>query len=151
MSAATFREGDVVRYAPERDWCRDTTATVERRRDGLVLLDTYWTTDRPVLSTIEAATAKVLFNLNDYERVNHRSDFERYAPDDRRELSTQHGHCPRFYVRKGAQPHVPTILDNYRRDVEDAERMVASAQASLEGCRRVLAMYEAEHPESVTA
>lgn len=92
-TTTTFKPGDVLRYAPYRDHCRQTSAFVTE--DGTPL-DTYWGTygdgQYGHLREEELASAKVVFNVNDYEALDQYSSGSRlrwltFHPDDRRTSS----------------------------------------------------------------
>jgi hypothetical protein len=103
----THKPGTVVRYRPERTWCREGTAIAD---DNGLLYDTYWHSGQDVLSDAEAASAEVLFHLDDYEEIDRyqrmSSTWESYHPDDRRVITSQHRLQKRWLIRKDAVPHL---------------------------------------------
>ena len=146
-----FKADDVVRYTSERRdrWCREGTAIA--CGDDAILVDTFWGgygSDSHVLTPDERATAEVLFNIADYDeldRYNHGSEgtWRKYAPGDRTVITSQHGLQRRWFVRKGAQPNLPTQIQNAREAVAQAEEKLSSAQWWLDSARRELAELEA--------
>lgn len=127
LSAAPLREHDVVRYTPERTWCRDGMAKAVRRSgDRIVLCETYWRSqgDDSVVAPMEY---EVLFNLGDYQLVKQ-YQWEEFAPSDRRLIRAQHGHCPEFYVRRGATKSHEQIVANAREALAEAEERLRSAE-----------------------
>ena len=58
----TFVPGDVLRYLPRWTHCREGVAIVQ---DNGVAVDTYWSSDRAVLTDEELATAERQFNVGD--------------------------------------------------------------------------------------
>jgi hypothetical protein len=148
---AEIRPGDVVAYVPDdrghgqRWWCREGTAIASEQDGKIVLHDTYWGSggnDR--LTPSEVETAKVQFNLNDFERVGDQWRWERYAPSDRAVVTSQHRLQHTWLVRIGATPDLPTQVANARQRVADAEAKVESARNSLDWERRQLAELEAK-------
>lgn len=150
-SVQTFVMGDVVSYFPDerydRWWCREGTAIVEIRDGQVLLFDTYWgfgpSSDPHRLTPTEIATAKVQFNLHDYDDVRDEWRWERFAPEDRAVITAQRGLQRRWLVRKGASEHLPTQVENARERVREAEAKVASARSSLAWEQRQLAELEA--------
>ena len=145
-----YAVGDVVDYdtltRPNR-WCREGTAIGTATRDGRVILcDTYWSggSETHVLTDAEIATARLRFNLGDYDeldRYSHRSPvmWKTYAPADRQTVTAQHGCHTRWFVRKGASPDWATQIANAREVVAERELDVASAQRQLDWAREDLA------------
>jgi hypothetical protein len=149
------RDGDVVKYLPdarfERWWCREGTAIGNVGQDGSTLLvDTYWGahgSDPHVLTTTEIAGAELVFNIADYDELDQYASYSaekwaRYAPADRREITSQHGLQRRYFVRRGAREDLPTQIANARERVDDAESEVRVAQHNLDWRRRELAALE---------
>ncbi|SIE37803.1 Uncharacterised protein [Mycobacteroides abscessus subsp. abscessus] len=152
MDYYTPRPGDVVRYTPSTNWCREGIAIAQDQlntRNGIqrhVLLDTYWHlgTETHVLEDNEAATAEFMFNLADYdelERYSHESPrkWEKYAPDDRQLITSQHGLQKRWFIRKGAKPDWATQIENARQVVTDRKRNLDFAQSDLRWANEDLA------------
>ena len=147
-----YTPGTVVRYAPDPSrhdpmWCREGLAIAEKRRhDGrVVLADTYWGSgsETHIVRDDEMASIEVLFHLDDYEELDRwRPDVQRwktYAPEDRQRITMQHGLQQRLFIRKGAQPDMPTQIANAEEKVREAERAVESAEWRLEWARKDLA------------
>jgi hypothetical protein len=145
MSAPELRPGTVVEYQSERPngWCREGMAIADDRGR---LVDTYWESagDSHFLTDAEIATAKTLFNLNDCIELPRGSErtWESYALEDRHVVTSQHGLRRRLFVRTGAEPHLPTQIENARAAVEKAERDLESAQRQLGWKRDDLAKLE---------
>lgn len=155
-----IHEGDVLRYDSERPdrHCREGVAVVVKYGDRLAAKDTYWNAGGRVdsmcdhiLTDTELETAEFRFNLfNDVNEVLQFSDhattteWEKYAPEDRFMLTSQHGHCRSYYVKIGAVPSLDTQIENARRAVESAEQKLRSAQSWLEGRRIELVELEAQ-------
>lgn len=138
--------GDVYRYEPESTWCRDGWAIAEKRPDGrVVLADTYWLTDRVVVTP---ANPEFQFNLRDYDEITHR-EWERYAEADRRYIPKHAGLSTVYLVRKGARPDLATEIEAARERVADAEQEVGIAEFRLRIARSELAALEerVERPE----
>lgn len=147
----TLRAGDVLRYTPERGnrWCREGLAEVSffnGNRDW-ILCDTFWNCgDRYVLTTAEIKSGEVLFNVNDYDELPERSGrdrWERYAPEDRAAITSQHGLVKRLFVRKGAVEHLPTQIINARERLELAEGDLRYAEQKVARAKQELAALEA--------
>lgn len=147
-----LKPGDVLSYIPERDHCRERTAFVTERG---VAVDTYWQgdyrggyQDAHRLTDDELATATVRFNVSDYDALDlyskeSRPTWETYHPDDRGAIPSQHGLQWALFVRKGAQPHLDTQIENARAAVEQADSKMRSAEATLARRRDELAELEA--------
>lgn len=126
--AHEYRPGDVVRYDPAEHHCREGMAIAYERHGNVVLLDTFWDGygDRHMLTADERDTAQLSFNLNDYDELDqyNRSspgNWGKYAPDDRRTITSQHGLRKRWFIRQGATEHWPTQIDNARKEVATRE------------------------------
>lgn len=140
-ATAQLREGDVVRYEPARRHCRDGVAKARRRPDGsIVLHDTYWFSQSDD-SVVRPAEFEVLFNINDYERVE-KWQWERYGPGHRQVIHAQHGYCSEFYVRKGAVESANQIVENARAALEEARQKLRLATFWVESQERALAEAE---------
>jgi hypothetical protein len=157
MSA--FREGDVVSYAPgerfpgQRDtrWCREGTAIAGKHDGGIQLADTFWLmgTEDHILTEAEIATAELLFNLDDYDELGRYSrespsQWKKYAPADRQQITSQHGLQHRWFIRKGAAEDHATQVENARERLREAEAKLQSAQWSVESAQRDLAEIESQ-------
>ncbi|MBS69374.1 MAG: hypothetical protein CMK98_13710 [Pseudomonas sp.] len=140
--------GDVIRYEPltrPNRWCREGIAIAEDRGWRVVLLDTFWGggTETHVLTDEEASTGELLFNVGDYDELDRHNPgtpltWEKYAPEDRRVITEQHGLRSRWFIRKGASEDWPTQIANAERAVEDRRACFSSARASLECAERRL-------------
>jgi hypothetical protein len=146
-----FKPGDVVRYNPAQHHCREGIAIAYERGNKVVLLDTFWGgyDDRHMPHADELADAELQFNINDYDELaeyshSSRGQWEKYAPDDREVITSQHGLQRRYFVRKGACEHWPTQIDNARSKLEECESEAASAQRSVEYAQEFLARVIAE-------
>lgn len=143
-----FQVGDVVQWAPADRHCREGTAVARAASDGRIKLsDTFWGSYEPhILTEDEAATAELLFNLADYDELDQYDKYgsaakwEQYAPEDRQLITMQHGLQKRWFIRKGAQPDLPTRIAN-------AERKLAERMAALESARRQVLWAEEELAE----
>lgn len=149
----SFRVGDVVHYTSEREsrWCREGTAIAIERWGRVVLVDTYWNhlgSEDHVLTDAELATIRPMFNLGDFDELNQydngsRTTWEKYAPEDRERTTSQHGLQSRWFIRKGAQPHLPTQIENQREVVERIKSNLESAERQLAYEQNRLAELEA--------
>lgn len=146
---AGFKEGDVLRYTPERldRHCREGIARVVRIRDGLAVNDTYWgfyprSIDDHTLTLGELSSAELLFNVYDYlamesvlsraySRSVLRDEWLRYHPDDRAQISSQHGLRVLYLVKEGTSPDLATEIENAKEDVRAAEAVFGSAERTL--------------------
>lgn len=160
--AITFRAGDVIRYTPAgmtitgvADYhFREGTAVVGE--DGRAL-DTFGNSDPHLLTRAELESGQVLFNTEDYVKLgeqwetrNKLSLWEQHRPEDRQEITHQHGSQATLYLRKGAKPDMNTRLANARELVAKAEAEVRSAEGTLTWRREQLAKLEAEAAEAVS-
>lgn len=117
MTQMSLREGDVLKYETRRDGCREGLALVHRsptELSGYVAVDTYWQdgldldlNDGHVLSEQEIASASVLFNIADYERIHQPEKvaverWRRYRPEDRASMTSKHGNRTVYLVKRGA-------------------------------------------------
>jgi hypothetical protein len=139
--------GYVVRYTPDRNWCREGLAVAKPYHDGTVrLVDTFWGfgSDAHILTGAEAATAELLFDLAAYIPVQTEAEWMRYAETDRRIVTAQHGLTRHYYVRAGAVEDLPTQIENARAALAQAEQVVESAQWRVELARRDLASLESQ-------
>ncbi|NMO00846.1 hypothetical protein HH308_06415 [Gordonia sp. TBRC 11910] len=150
MKRGDIKPGDVVRYTPSRDHCREGMAWAIRPRGRQVLVDTYWNVgvDSHVLTDEEIATAEVVFNTNDFHELPRYDrgtpdQWKRYAPKDRETISAQRGLQHRYFVRKGASEDWDTIVANARDYADecaaDAEAAVRRGKLALDELERVLA------------
>ena len=141
-STQTLRPGDVVTYEPENRWCHDGWAIAESRDDGrIVLVDTYWVSGGHL---VNPESYEVLFNLADYDCVERREQWEKYAEVDRRRIPRHSGYQTLYLVQKGATPDLATQIENARERVAEAEHEVRAAQHTLDWRRRDLAELEAQ-------
>jgi hypothetical protein len=138
--AADLRAGDVITYEPVSRWCFDGWAIAEARDDRVILVDTYWISSGHVVTP---ESYQVEFNLDDYDEVRYRSEWEKYAEADRRRIPRHSGYQTILLVRKGAKPDLQTQIENASERVSDAESSVRSAQWSLELARQELAALRA--------
>jgi len=95
-----LRAGDIIAYKPETLFRRDGLAQVDSRMGNLIARDTFDTNDTR-LTDAELTTAKVLFNLDEFEESRY-ADEEHYAPADIHILHTRKGIEARKFVRRGA-------------------------------------------------
>lgn len=145
--ALYLKEGDVYRYLPldrpgvGRYWCRDGYAIATERRGEWVLVDTYWggSGDSHVVDTRFDEEIEFVFNLGDYDQVQHKAVWEQFHPDDRQSIPEHKGYHTRFYVKKGASTDLATRIANARAAIEDAESKVRTAQFRLDCEQRLLA------------
>lgn len=136
--AVSFKPGDVVSYSPADGWhCREGMAYVT---DNGTALDTYWNftgdSDSHALTCAELQTAKLLFNVGDYDALDVYSDssretWETYRPDDRGRIASQRGLREALYVRRGAKPDLATQIANAEEAVQQALSQVMSAERTL--------------------
>lgn len=136
--ATRFRPGDVLAYVGAEHHCREGTAYVQD----------YGQSHR--LSESELATATLSFNVNDYDLLDRyasssRETWETYRPEDRAQITSQHGLQASLFIRRGAEPHLGTQIENAERRVEKAEAEANSAASALERRRDELAALEATH------
>lgn len=134
--SVVFVPGDVVRYDIDGSHhCREGVAIANAAG---VLFDTYWTSDNHRLTATEYATARLSFNLNDFDEVGpHSSTFEDYAETDRGILTSQHGLRVRRFLRRGAQP---SLLAKMNR----IEAQIATATHDRDFAQRTIERLEAE-------
>jgi hypothetical protein len=142
-----LRAGDVGRYQPENTWCHEGLAVAEQRGEELVLLDTFWGASER--TRVNPAVFEILFNVNDYDeldRYSHESSarWEKFAPEDRQRITSQHGLQSRWFIRKGAVEHLPTQVENARERLREAEAELRSAQRHVEWAQQELAALEAQ-------
>lgn len=154
LPRSNYSPGDVLRYTPSGGMhARQGTAIV---RPNGAALDTFWSesgdSESHRLTADELASAKVLFNVGDYEKIgtighcapSDEAKWLEYHPDDRQRIGSQHEHCSVLYVRKGAKPDLSTKIENARQAVADAETHLDSAQHRLRWRQEDLAKLEAE-------
>lgn len=148
--AMQFRPGDVLAYVSIESHCREGTAYVQ---DSGAAIDTYWRPsgggDSHRLTESELATASVSFNVNDYDLLERyvsssRKTWETYRPEDRAQITSQHGLQASLFVRRGAEPHLDTQIENAEAAVLAAEREANSAAYVLERRRDELATLKAD-------
>ncbi|MFS0885309.1 hypothetical protein [Aeromicrobium sp. 179-A 4D2 NHS] len=150
-----MHEGDIFIYGPEQRHCREGMAVVVKYGDRLVAKDTYWNAGGRVdsmcdhiLTDVELETAEFAFNMfNDVNEImayQPKREWEKYAPNDRFRVTSQHGLRVHYFTKIGAVPSIDTQIENARAAVEKAEAQVRSAQWSLENRRRELAEFEAQ-------
>lgn len=156
-----FRSGDVVRYdtltRPNR-WCREGMAVAERRNPySVVLMDTFWMSgaESHLLTPEEIDTAELLFNVGDYDELDRFSPsseatWQKYARDDRKVITAQHGLQKRWFIRKGATESLPTQITSARELVAQRESELQSAQHRLDWAREDLDKLLAEPAPSFT-
>lgn len=144
-----FREGDVVRYQPDardgsgdRWWCREGMAVAVLNGIDLRLVDTYWRsggdTDSHRLTPTEVRTAEVVFNVNDFEVVQHKWRWAEYAAADRAFIQSQHNLQHVWMVRRGAEPDPGTRVSNAQEAFMKAVDEATSASRSVEYAKREL-------------
>lgn len=145
--------GTVVKYTPDPSrhdprWCREGTAIAIQWPTKVVLADTYWYTmsDAHILNEVELATIEVKFHLDDYDELKDtygtRDRWLRYAPADRKRISSQHGLQERLFIRKGAEPDLPTQIENARVAVAEAEHELRMAEGRVTRRREELGELE---------
>lgn len=139
-----FKTGDVLRYTPGQHHCCEGTAYV--RDDGRAV-DTFWRPmgdgDSHLLTAVEMETAGVAFNVGDFDALDYYTSsspetWATFHPDDRASISSQHGLQQHLFVRKGAEPHLGTQVENARRRVGRAEEDLDIAQGRLDRARAEL-------------
>lgn len=135
----TFRPGDVVRYdvAGSRH-CREGMAIANA---GGVLIDTYWSSGNDRLTPTEVATARLVFNIEEFDEIgkHHFPRFEDFAREDRAVITSQHGLRVRRFLRRGAEPSLLTKIENAEARLVEAVRERDSAQWRVEAAERDLA------------
>jgi hypothetical protein len=136
--------GDVLDYVPNRHHCREGIAIV---LDSGRAVDTFWSSERSVLTAGEMATSGLRFRLAEFREISFEQEWLTYAPTDRQVITAQHGLQQTYYVRIGAEPDLATQISNARERVQEAEREVSSAQFSLARRREDLAALESR-PET---
>ena len=151
MSDNIWRPGDVVRYESERHdrHCREGMAlAVERSKDTVILVDTFWNSmsDSHVLTAAEEATAELRFNTADFDALDRHETYrwENYAPTDRQVITSQHGLQRRLFIRKGATEDYVTKVQNAREKLAAAVSELASAERSVQRAKDDLARMQAE-------
>lgn len=123
-----FKLNDVLRYDRTQHHCREGMAVVEMSAGKLAAFDTFWMSDRHRLTDGELATATVEWNLSEgWQEVDRYFPWSDYAPEDRREITGQHGLQRTRYVRIGAKPSLDTQISNAREALDDAKRELDSA------------------------
>lgn len=134
-----LREGDVIRYRPRTNHCREGMAVVERSRDGsMIVLDTFWTHDRARVELTEGEY-EVLFNLAGYYLFERgQRQWFRYAPADRARVTHQHGCQADYYILKGATEDRVTVLENARAELAEAKVKLESAIWHRDACQRLV-------------
>lgn len=149
------KPGDVLRYRPARDHCREGIAFV---RENGVIVDTFWHTfanggdDIYRLRDAELVGATVLFNVNEYDALDRYASSSRerwltFHPDDRGRITSQHGLQEALFTRKHAKPHLGTQIENARAALERAEFDLTQQQARVERLRIELASVESQAAE----
>lgn len=140
---SVMKSGDIYRYRPASNHCREGVAVAVEVRPGLlVLIDTYWatthaklltiTTDSHALDAAERATAKFQFNLHDYRPAERHERTDVYEPEAVRTVSAQHGLVSIAYVDPSATRSNRVILERQTAAVAAAADRVESAQHGLE-------------------
>lgn len=111
-------------------------------------VDTYWSPDgcqdAHVLRPGELETAVLLFNIQDYERVEGRETWEQYNHADRERITSVHGMREALFVRHGARPCIETQVARAREDFESAGAAVRAAAGRLAVARERLAGLDEE-------
>lgn len=136
-----LRDGDVLRWCPAEQRCREGWAIVQRGRHGdLVAVDTYWHANRYVLSMRELVSATVEWNLHDFVEVDeHADNWHDFAPTDRRTLTSQHSADTTYYIRRGATPDPDAIVARAEAKVDAARDALAAALHDLARAEESLA------------
>lgn len=113
--------------------------------DRGVLVDTYWQSgsEAHVLNAVELTTIEHLFWMDDYRELDryHRgtpAEWETYAETDRQRVTSQHGLQARYFIRLGAQPDLPTQIENARAALRDAVERQRSAERRVDDAGRRL-------------
>lgn len=152
MSIPTPKLGDVFRYTPSRQHCREGIAVAVEHRGEIVLMDTYWAhshvrllrldLDSHLVRGEELQSVELLFNIHDYRAAEQSEDCGAYEPDKVRVVTAQHGLTKIWFVDPAATRSNRVILERQRVDVERAEQQLREAQSWLESERRELARLE---------
>ena len=130
--------GQVITYRSERSnrWCREGWA-ISNEHGRFV--DTYWMSmgDAHLVTPAELATAEHQFWLDDYRELDRHGrgtpdEWLKYAPKDRRRVTSQHGLQARYFVRHGAEFDLPTQIENALAALRRAEDDAESAQRAVE-------------------
>lgn len=141
-----FRIGDVVRYTPERTWCREGWAVARGRlgpEEG-AFVDTFWGggAEQHTLTPDEVATIEgVEFNLDDVVAFTERPgtpEWLDYDPEDRFSYPAQHGLRQHLFIRAGAKPTSSARIDRLRAERDEARADFESATAALIGAEQRL-------------
>lgn len=139
--------GDVLNYLPDRsrfepNHCREGIAIVNENGRAV---DTFWQGGGDhVLNDVELASVELRFRLGEFHTVKSESEWLKYAEQDRRTITAQHGLQRTFYVRNGAEPDLETQIQNARRELADAERELSSAGNHIRWAAVELAKLEAQ-------
>lgn len=126
-TAPPLKINQVFEYEPDNSHARSGYAIVTEFGDGLVLRDTYWSSDRPVLRATEVATAHFAFDLDEYREVKD-YEWEEYAKADQQGYRTQHWI---YLARNDAQPDLDTKIQKAWQELEKARRTVEAAGSHL--------------------
>lgn len=101
--------------------------------DG-TLRDTYWHSDRSVLSKEEVTSAVLEFDTDDFEELPLSRDerapkrWMSYAPKDRGCIPSQHGLSRQWFIRRGASPDLSTEIENQENELSEARTALGMAQ-----------------------
>lgn len=142
----------IYTYQPDdgRRHCREAMAY---QCDNGRLVDTFWgvpgdSSVRHTLTDTELATAVPLFNTDDYDEIDRHmrdsSTWESYAPTDRARITSQHGLQTRWFIRKGANPDLETMIGNAEEDLDRAQHRLRALEFGIASRKRRIADLKAQ-------
>ena len=145
-----MKPGEFYRFTPDNHHCTEGIAAVE---ENGTLNDTFWGSayDNP-LSETERATLELYFDSADFDEIKHslaQQKFEKFHPDDRRRVTSQHGLQGRYFVRKGAKEDIATQIKNTEAWIEQATAELRSAERNKQRAEEWLAQLRKMQPEPV--
>jgi hypothetical protein len=142
-----FKDGDVVKYNLDNNWCRHGIAIIRALHDGkLIAEDTYWGSNSDY-STVDFADLKeenIIGNKHEFSIIPYPYEYDDFEDSDKYWIPMG-ARSERKCVRKGAIPTPAKIEERLRREIERLESKVKTAAWNLEWKQKELAKHLEEH------
>jgi len=144
-----YKNGDVIRYKPDNNWCKHGIAVVYRTCNSVLAKDTYWGIgahgDSGWIHESDIEGSTLIGNIYEFRADNYRNE-KHYADTDKFYIPMGGGSAQMWY-RVGAQPIPSLVAAHFQCLVEKAETGVRAAEGTLLRRKQELEEYLKQHPE----